>query len=108
SGNSEKTARLEFLERYAAGVPPRRPALRWFRNDEEIKNLIDARCSGDQANLLTEYNFDVSSSSSFALSMSYARKIDTRLEQLKLSSEFSLAATLNTETRKRLTYTIVF
>lgn len=53
---------------------PQKPTLKWFTHDNQIKNLIAARCSGD--NSITERNMEFQGSSFTTMSLKAACAID--------------------------------
>ena len=74
---------------FGAGRKPVQPMLRWFAMDNNIINLIDMRCSGNDETGITSYSFELSSSCSQSMSSATAAKIDTAIKGMGASSNFN-------------------
>lgn len=85
STNSQAVASAEFI-----GVrKPIAPTLCWFANDNNMLNLINMRCSGNEDEGLASYNFELSNSSVRAMSSSTAVKIDAAIKGMGASTNFN-------------------
>ena len=72
SGHSKSLAEGSFT----GARKPVRPMLCWFANDNNVKNLINMRCSEDDDGAITTYTIELSNSSAALMSASTAANID--------------------------------
>jgi hypothetical protein len=61
---------------FAGARKPVRPMLCWFANDNNVKNLINMRCSEGVDNAITTYTIELSNSNAAMMSASTAANID--------------------------------
>lgn len=86
---------------------PQRPTLKWFAQDDNIKRLIDMRCSRDNA--IKSQTLELSGSTSATMSQKAAYNIDVAMSKLagiKGKSEMETKATK--EHRSKLIFTVEF
>ncbi len=68
---------------------PVEPKLCWFAKDSNILNLINMRCSGDDGQGITSYNFELNSSCVQSMSASTAAKVDVAVKGIGANSNFN-------------------
>ena len=85
---------------------PVKPKLKWYSKDENIKRLIEMRCSGD--NSIMAETLEISCSSTATISVQTAIAIDlvVKASKVKVSSNFENQS--KKENNSRLFYTIEF
>ncbi len=103
---SFKKCSIVFSQVFEGSDNPHEPNLHWFKNDIGITSLIEKRCS--DKNCLQEYSIQIDTTSSMAISLSRAAKIDAALKIAKASSHTSIESRAKNESRKKLVYTIKF
>lgn len=96
-----------FEQSFEGAAEPKRPTLRWFSHDREIRSLIETMCS-DEGNRFKEYRIEIDGSSSATLSQKQAAKIDGVLKKLHASCNFTMESECLTESRQKLRFTISF
>ena len=85
---------------------PKRPELKWFANDNTIKNLIEGRCSGE---VEIEYKtLELSGSSSATMSQKTACSIDNAVGAMKLAGSSNMEAQAIRENHSTLYFSIEF
>ena len=85
---------------------PRRPELKWFADDNTIKNLIESRCSGEIG--IKRKTFELSGSSSATMSQKTACAIDNAVGAMKLQGSSTMEAQAIRENRSTLYFSIEF
>ncbi|MGM9619514.1 MAG: hypothetical protein ACI3W8_06760 [Oscillospiraceae bacterium] len=74
---------------FASGRKPSRPYLLWYAHDNNIKNLIDMRCSEENGSKMPTYEIRLNSSSVAVISTRTAAEIDAAAGKLGMKSNFS-------------------
>ena len=85
---------------------PKKPKLKWFANDDNIKRLIDMRCKGN--NLLKSETLFLSGTSSATMSQKTACAIDNAIGAMKMKGGSTMESQLIKETSCTLIYSIEF
>ena len=85
---------------------PQTPTLKWFINDDTIKNLIACRCNGD--NSLKLETLELSGSSSATMSQKTACAIDNAIGAMKLKGNSTMEAQAIRENHSTLYFSIEF
>ena len=67
---------------------PQSPELHYFAQDENIKKLIEMRCSTDKRSMLTSYTIELNNSSSAGMSATTAAKISVAANKMGAGSNF--------------------
>ena len=95
-GASSSSVREILIEQeYDGSDNPQEPELKWFKLCEEIQSLIRSRCEG--ANSTKTYIKTVECSSSSAMSLKLARKIDVALGLLGASGDCTFQTQISAE-----------
>lgn len=97
-----------FERRFSGSDEVRRPPLNWYRNDKEINDLIEMRCSNDSANAIHDYVVNIDCRSSAALAQARASEIDSALKGLKVSIGASLQEECYRESQQTMVFTVLF
>ncbi len=87
------------------GHEPRRPTLEYFKNDPQIKNLIDLRLND---NTLTHQVYTLNLSNSCGVKIKDALKIDAALSAMKYSGNATFVSEAQSEMRRFFEYEIDF
>lgn len=106
SVDSFTSSSIIFSQKFKGSDQPQEPDLNWFEKDMGISSLIKKRCSG--INDIEEYSIQIDATSSLAISVSQAAKIDAALKAAKLTSDVSIESKAKTESRRKLIYHITF
>ena len=85
---------------------PQQPTLKWFTNDDIVKNLVSSRCSGE--NLLKLETLELSGSSSATMSQKTACAIDNAIGAMKLAGSSNMEAQAIKENHSTLYFSIEF
>lgn len=85
---------------------PKRPKLKWFAHDENIKKLIDARCKG--YNTTKCETIELHGSSSSTMSQKTACTIDGALSKMKVGGTSKMEAQVVTENSTTLLFIVEF
>lgn len=106
--NSEHTQKrsITFQQVFEGSNNPIRPELNYFKNDTEILSLIDSRCL--ENNQTKEYSFQLDASSSSAMSITTALKIDSALKVAKVKANSTFMQTTEQESKRKLIFHINF
>lgn len=98
-----------LFERHFSGSDEvTRPPLNWYRNDKEINDLVEMRCSDDSANAIHEYVVNIDCRSSATLAQTRASEIDSAFQGLKVSIGTSLQEECYRESRQTMVFTVLF
>ena len=100
--------RVLFTQTFEGNASPKRPELKWFANDEEIKFLIETRCNDASDNKTKHYSFQLDSSSSQTMNVALAAKLDKALGKLCSTYNFSLEGEAKAEARRKLNFIVEF
>lgn len=84
SGHSKSLAEGSF----SGSRKPTRPMLCWFANDNNVKNLINMRCSDGTDSAITTYTIELSNSSAAMMSANTAANIDMAAGKIGASCSF--------------------
>lgn len=106
SVNTSKSSSIIFSQKFKGSDQPQEPDLNWFKKDMGINSLIKKRCSS--INDIEEYSIQIDATSSLAISVSQAAKIDAALKAAKLFFDISIESKAKTESRRKLIYHITF
>lgn len=85
---------------------PQLPTLKWFINDENIKNLINMRCTESLQSSILDYAIELTNSSSANMSMSMAANIKTVAYGFGIKSNFEEKS--KKDTNSKLLYYLEF
>lgn len=85
---------------------PKKPKLKWFANEENIKRLIDMRCKGD--NTLKSEMLEFSGASSATMSQKTAYAIDSAIGAMKAKGNSTMESQAIRETQSILRYSVEF
>ena len=86
---------------------PERPILKWFAQDDNIKRLIDMRCSGNNA--IKSQTLELSGSTSATMAQKAAYNIDVAMSKLAgLKGKSEMEAKATKEHHSKLLFTIEF
>ena len=85
---------------------PQQPTLKWFANDDNIKNLVEFRCKGE--NSLKTETLELSGSSSATMSQKTACSIDNAVGAMKLKGSSTMEAQAIKENHSTLYFSIEF
>lgn len=105
SEHSQKRS-ITFTQVFEGSDKPVRPELNYFKNDTEILSLIDSRCLKN--NQTKEYSFQLDASSSSAMSITTAMKIDGALKAAKVKANSAFMHATEQESKRRLVFHIKF
>lgn len=105
SERSQKRS-ITFQQVFKGSDNPVRPELNYFKNDSEILSLIDSRCEED--NQTREYSFQLDTSSSSAMSITTAMKIDSALKAAKVKANSAFLHVTEQESKRKLIFHISF
>lgn len=92
--------------KFAGSNQPVRPKLKWFIHDDNIKNLIEMRCSG--ANAIQSKVLQLSGATSATMSQEASVAIDIITKKVKGKAGMSFAQQSKKETSSTLIYEIEF
>lgn len=106
ASETSKKRSIVFSQIFEGSNQPNEPELHWFKKDMGINSLIKKRCS--DANSLHEYSIQIDTTSSMAISVARAAKIDAALKTAKTSSDVSIENKARSESRRKLVYTLKF
>ena len=106
-GDSEKTySKSEVAaEIHCDGHDPVEPQLKFFQNDQTIRNLIDLRMAD---NALTKQKIMIKCSNTSGIKTKDAAKIDAALESMKYSGNTTVVSEAQSEERRMFEYEIEF
>lgn len=97
---------ITFTQVFEGSDNPTRPELNYFKNDTEILSLIDSRCL--KSNQTKEYSFQLDASSSSAMSITTAMKIDSALKVAKVKASSAFMHATEQESKRKLVFHITF
>ena len=106
SFNNQTSRSGKIISNFEGGSEPCRPKLKWFANDDTIKNLIDARCKG--VNVLKSEVLTLTGSSSATMSRKAAASIDGVLKKINIQCSASMESQANTEHSNTLIFSVEF
>ncbi|MBO5005804.1 MAG: hypothetical protein J6C89_00015 [Clostridia bacterium] len=85
---------------------PIRPTLKWFQHDDNIKKLIEMRCS--DANAIETRTLELQGSSSATMSQKTALAIDETLATIKVKNQSTMEKQVKKENHSKLIFEIEF
>lgn len=100
----EAVAAAEF----SGDMQPVQPTLRWFAHDDNIKNLIQMRCSGEGNNGVKKYSIELKGSDFATMGVSTAAKLDAAVSSLGLGSSLNLQSRVAEEHHHRMSFQLEF
>lgn len=103
--NSAQRSGKIYVE-FEGHTNPQRPTLKWFANDDNIKNLIEFRCKGE--NSVKTETLELSGSSSATMSQKTACSIDNAVGAMKLKGSSTMEAQAIRENHSTLYFSIEF
>ena len=104
--SGETYAKVEIAaEMRFHGHEPVAPELHYFRNDPQIKNLIELRMSN---NMLTHQTYTLNLGNSSGIKKRDALKIDAAIKALKVEGNASVSSEAQNEERRIFEYEIDF
>lgn len=106
SSTEKQHAKIATGVSFDKGVEPKMPKLAWFKNDKQIKQLIEMRLAKDRPMSSYELKFEYSSMA--ALSVEKAAKIDGVVATIKAQIGYSIKEKLMKENKKKLLFYIEF
>ena len=113
SENGEGSSSLSLVYRRGATTAtfegndtPTRPTLKWFANDENIKGLIEMRCTS--TNAIKSKTLILEGSTSATMSRSQASKIDLAIGKLGVKKELKLEQEATKEANSLLVFEVYF
>jgi hypothetical protein len=110
SGKRKETRMGRVYARFHGSDIPKKPELKWFRNDENIKRLIEMRF--ESGNSIKSEQFELSGSSSATMSQKTAAAIDIAIKKAKIKGNFKAGTTVSAqvirECNSKLLYSIEF
>ena len=106
STNEKKRTKIETGVRFESGSDPKEPKLAWFKDDPQIRHLIDMRLAKERQ--MTEYELIFEYSSLSAMSRDTAAKLDGVAGALKANIGYSIKEKLLRENKKKLVFYIEF
>lgn len=98
---------VAFAE-FSGDMKPTRPVLRWFALDDNIKNLINMRCSGDDKNTVKTYSIELKGTDYATIGVSTAAKIDGAINGLGLAGSFEMHSKVIEERRHMMRFILEF
>ena len=106
--NTEKTAvsqRATNITHFAGTTSFQQPTLKWFAYDENMKGLIDMRCSGN--NSIKSKLLELHCSASATMSQKIASAID-KIKKINIKSKFSAVKKATKEQNSLLVFSVEF
>lgn len=114
SGERSLTAEKEtqreavaFAE-FAGDMKPTQPVLHWFAHDDNIKNLIQMRCSGEGKNEMKIFSINLNGSDTASMGVSTAAKLDAAVGSLGLGSSLDLQSRAVEERHHKMSFQLEF
>ena len=103
---SSKSRSGKITAEFEGNIAPHHPQLKWFAQDENIKNLIKMRCSSD--NTVKTESLTLSGSSCATMSHKTAASIDATIQKAKLGGGISMGSEAMNEHNSKLVFEIEF
>ncbi|MBQ7761400.1 MAG: hypothetical protein IJ400_05020 [Clostridia bacterium] len=85
---------------------PKKPTLKWFKHDDNIKNLIEMRCS--KKNAIKSETLELEGATSATMSQKTAISIDAILSKLKAGGGVSVEKNVKKENHSKLIFCVEF
>ena len=96
----------KITAKFEGNDTPKRPELKWFANDENIKNLIEMRCS--QGNSIQSETLELSGSTSATMAQKTAYAIDCAMTKIGAKGNSSMEHQAVKENTSTLIFRIKF
>lgn len=96
----------KITAKFEGNDSPKRPELKWFANDENIKNLIEMRCS--QGNSIQSETLELSGSTSATMAQKTAYAIDCAMTKIGAKGSSSMEHQAVKENTSTLIFRIKF
>ena len=106
SSQKAEARRGRILAEFEGSDTPRLPELKWFANDDNIKRLIEMRCSGD--NSIKSEELELEGSSSSAMSQKTAGAIDLAIAKIGSKSHFNMEKQATRENHSKVIFRVEF
>lgn len=87
---------------------PTSPSLRWFAHDDNIRNLIAMRCSGNEIGGMKVYTMEFKGSDFATIGANTAAKIDGAIGRISAGSDFKMQSKVTEERHHKLIFQIEF
>ena len=91
---------------FLTGGPPKKPAIKYFRNYPDMFSLVSSRL--DPNNILTKKKMSLKLSKVYGINATAAGNIDDALSKLKIDVGMSIKGELGKEQKQTLEYIIEF
>lgn len=105
--NQTRRESIAFAE-FVGDMMPTQPSLRWFAHDENIKNLINMRCSGSDKNEVKVYSIELKGTDFATMGVSTAAKIDAAIGKLGLIGDLNMQSKVTEERRHKMSFQLEF
>lgn len=105
--NETRRESIAFAE-FAGDMKPAQPVLHWFAQDDNIKNLINMRCSGEGNNEVKTYSIELKGTDFATMGVSTAVKIDAAIGRLGLGSDFNMKSKVIEERHHKMSFQLEF
>ncbi len=107
-GSSSNAIHLsgKTVTNFEGNSEPERPTLKWFAHDENVKNLIEMRCTAN--NSIKSRQLELAGASSATMSQATACTIDVVLFKTKNKTTISMETQATREHLSKLIYTVEF
>lgn len=102
--SAQRSGRI-FAQFEGSGVP-KEPTLKWFAQDDTIKNLIEMRCKGNHS--VKSETLELSGASSATMSQKTANAIDGAIGAMKIKGNSSMESQAVKESHSTLIFSVEF
>lgn len=102
--NSQRSGRIHV--EFEGNNTPQYPSLKWFAHDNNIKNLVEMRCSG--INSIKSETLELSGASSATMSQKTASSIDNTIGKFGIKGSAAMESQATKENASKLIYVINF
>lgn len=109
AANSNELSRYRrgrIVAEFEGNSAPKKPLLKWFKHDDNIKNLIEMRCS--KKNAIKSEVLELEGASSATMTQKTAANIDIILSKLKASGGISAEKLAKKESHSKLIFCVEF
>lgn len=106
----EKEAKRESLAfaEFSGDMKPSHPTLTWFAHDDNIKNLINMRCSGEGKNEVKKYSITLKGADFASMGASTAARIDAAIGKLGIGSDLNIQSKATEECSHMMSFQLEF
>ena len=98
--------RGRVLAEFEGSDSPQKPELKWFSNDDNVKRLIEMRCTN--SNSIKSELLELEGSSSAAMSQKTASSIDIAISKFGTKSKFNMEKHAQKENHSKLIFCVEF